>query len=95
MSNLVVADIRRHWQRLGIIDVTDLRLSSYPYDNKRSASSRTRIESDSLTAVGSKTPAAKHFGIQAGVETRISGSPANALRISDADMLLVNCTAFS
>lgn len=29
---------------------------------------------------GRSTPAEKHFGIQAGVETRISGGPANAAR---------------
>lgn len=29
---------------------------------------------------GWSTPAEKHFGIQAGVETRISGGPANAVR---------------
>ena len=41
-------------------------------------SSSTRMSSEPLMVAGWSTSAEKHFGIQAGVETRISGGPTNA-----------------
>jgi hypothetical protein len=37
MTHLDVADIRRHWQLLGMWGVKALMSFSYPYDNRRSA----------------------------------------------------------
>mmetsp|Transcript_68214 Transcript_68214/g.215785 ORF Transcript_68214/g.215785 Transcript_68214/m.215785 type:complete len:256 (-) Transcript_68214:224-991(-) len=78
-SLLVVALMSMHWQLLGIWGARVCTSSSYPYERRRSASSRTSV-SMPCRCLGRMSPSRSDWEMRAGVATTISEAEARAAR---------------